>query len=328
MTASGRGRLHGSTKCSPKADRRFTVPPILRPRQKGHTVGPVRPITALVIGLLVALAAPKLKADSTWVYAVQITASVQASPPQITLHWEPDQYGANSYTVYRKAKEATSWGSGTTLAGSASSYVDNNVAVGSAYEYAIVKAATGGYTGYGYIYAGVNATLVDNRGTVVLVVDNTYSSQLASELSRLQNDLTGDGWNVARRDVSRNDTPASVRATIQSVYNADPGNVKAVFLFGHVPILRSGNLNVDGHQARPMPADPYYGDMDGSWNDQSYLPSDVELMVGRVDLFNLPGNGAPSPWPSEVELLRNYLNKDHNWRHKLISVPRRALLGN
>ena len=30
------------------------------------------------------------KADSTWVYAVQISATVQVSPPQITLSWEPD----------------------------------------------------------------------------------------------------------------------------------------------------------------------------------------------------------------------------------------------
>ena len=279
-------------------------------------------------GLLLGLAAQTLKADATWVYTVQISATVQTSPPQITLQWQPDPYGANSYTIYRKAKDATSWGGGTTLAGSTSSFVDNNVAVGSAYEYAVVKSASLGYTGYGYIYAGVNASLVDNRGKVVLVVDNTYASQLSTELARLQSDLAGDGWTVVRRDVSRNDTPDSVRSAIQGVYNSDPGNVKAVFLFGHVPILRSGSLNVDGHQARPMPADGYYGDMDGGWNNQSYLPSDVDLMVGRVDLFNLPGNGAPAPWPSELELLRNYLNKDHNWRHKLVNVPRRALLGN
>ena len=286
------------------------------------------PVHIAVVAALIALAVQTVHADSTWVYAVQISANVQTSPPQITLHWEPDQYGANSYTVYRKTKDATSWGTGTTLSGSASSFTDNSVSVGSAYEYAIVKAATVGYTGYGYIYAGVNAALVDNRGTVVLVVDNTYASQLSSELARLQNDLTGDGWTVARRDVGRTDTPANVRSVIQGVYNSDPGNVKAVFLFGHVPILRSGNLNVDGHQARPMPADPYYGDMDGTWNDPSFLPSDVELMVGRVDLFDLPGNGATTPWPSELEMLRNYLNKDHNWRHKLTNVPRRALLGN
>jgi hypothetical protein len=51
-------------------------------------------------------------------------------------------------------------------------------------------------------------------------------------------------------------------------------------------------------------------------------------MVGRVDFSDMPGNGAPSPWPNETELLRNYLNKDNAWRHKLLTVPRRALIAN
>ncbi len=58
----------------------------------------------------------------------------------------------------------------------------------------------------------------------------------------------------------------------------------------------------------------------------SYLPSDVELMAGRVDLANMPGNAVPGTWPNETELLRNYLNKDHKWRFKQISVPRLALM--
>src|SRR5204862_5378753 len=95
-----------------------------------------------------------------------------------------------------------------------------------------------------------------------------------------------------------------------------------------VPILHSGNLNYDGHQARPMPADAYYGDVNGNWNpNPGYLPSDVELMVGRVDMFDMPGEYALIPWPSEVELLRNYLNKDHKFRQKLVTAPRRALMG-
>ena len=276
-----------------------------------------------------ALAAYNLSADSTWVYSVQVSATVQATPPKITLTWQPDQYGANSYTVYRKAATDSSWSGGTTLSGTTTSYVDSNVTPGSTYEYKIVKAASLGYTGYGYIYAGINAPMPENRGKVVLVVDNTYSAQLTNELARLQSDLTGDGWTVVRRDVSRNDTPANVKAAIQNVYSADPANVKVVFLFGHVPILRCGSLNIDGHQARPLPADGYYGDMDGAWDGStSYLPSDVDLMVGRVDLANMPGNGAPTPWPSELEMLRNYLNKDHNWRHKILTAPARALMGN
>ena len=288
----------------------------------------IKRIGMVLLGLVLTCAIQTAQADSTWVYTVQITASVQSSPPKITLAWAQDQYGANSYTVYRKAPADTAWGPGTTLAGSVTTFTDNSVAVGSTYEYKIVKAATVGYTGYGYIHTGINAPLIDNRGKVVLVVDDTHAAGLSTELARLQSDLTGDGWTVVRRDVPRGDTPANVKAQIVAVYQADPANVKAVFLFGHVPIYRSGNLNVDGHQARPMPADSFYGDMDGSWNNPSYLPSDVELMVGRVDLWNMPGNGSATPWSSEQELLRNYLNKDHNWRHKKTTVPRKALLGN
>src|ERR1700730_3891587 len=92
---------------------------------------------------LLSFASSNGRADSTWVYAVQISATVQASPPQITLHWEPDQYGANSYTIYRKSKPATTWGSPlATLSGSVSNYTDTTVTVGPAYEYQIVKIVT------------------------------------------------------------------------------------------------------------------------------------------------------------------------------------------
>jgi hypothetical protein len=267
--------------------------------------------------------------DQTFDYTVQISAVVQTNPPRITLSWPADIYGANSYTVYRKTKSATSWGTGTLLPGSFTSYVDTNVSVGSAYEYRIYEPSSIGHNCYGYIYAGINAPLTESRGKVILVVATNSALGLDSELQRLQSDLVGDGWSVIRHDVSSNDTPAFVKSFIVADYNADPSNVSALFLFGHVPIFHTGNLNYDGHQARPMPSDSYYGDVNGSWTTNTdYLPSDVELMVGRVDFFDMPGNGALVPFPNETELLRNYLNKDHKWRHKIITAPRRALMGN
>jgi len=256
-----------------------------------------------------------------------MSANVESSPPSIALKWPVDPFGPSGYTVYRKSKNAGSWNMLANLPGNATGYVDNSVAAGATYEYQVVKAGSG-YTGYGYIYAGIKAPLVDGRGKVILIVDSAVADNLSAELARLKRDLIGDGWMVLRHDVNRADNPANVKALIRADYNADPGNVEAVFLFGHVPIFRCGNLNVDGHQSRPMPADTYYGDMDGAWGNPDYLPSDVELMVGRVDLWNMPGNGAPSPWGSEVQMLRNYLDKDHKWRHKQIPVPPRALLGN
>lgn len=274
------------------------------------------------------IAAPISKADTTWNYAVQISATVQTSPPQIALTWPQDDYGAIRYTVYRKTKAATSWGTGTVLSGTTTLYTDTSVSVGATYEYQIVKDATLGYKGYGYIFSGILAPLAEDRGKLVLIVENRHATALSNELTRLQSDLAGDGWAVIRHDVFTNDTPASVRSLIIADYNTDPIKVNTVFLFGHVPVLHSGSLNYDTHLARPMPADAYYGDMDGNWiGTPGYLPSDVELMVGRVDLFDMPGNYAPIPWPSEVELLRNYLTKDHNWRQKLVTVPHRALMG-
>lgn len=290
----------------------------------------------LILSLLVFGAASVrfVRGDSTWVYAVQVSAGVQLQPPQITLSWEPDQYGANSYTIYRKSKTASSWGNPiATLSGSISNYTDSNVVPGSTYEYQIAKAATLGYAGYGYIYSGINAALTENRGKLVLIIATNSTGPLSAELTRLQSDLVGDGWQVIRHDVSSDDTPAAVRSLIIADYNADSANVQAVFLFGPVPVLQSGFMDYDTHGARPMPADPYYGEMNNDWptnaeTSPSYLPSDLKLMVGRVDFANMPGNGAPAAWPNETELLRNYLNKDHNWRFKQISVKRRALMAN
>ncbi len=312
---------------------------------------------AMVLGLL-AQAARAI--EPTWNYAVQVSAAVQASPAQITLSWPQDTTATPaSYTVYRKAPGATAWGTGTTLAGSATTYTDTS-AVGTAYEYQVVKNA-GTYTGYGYIQAGINVPLVESRGKLVLVVDNTNAANLAAELTRLQQDLAGDGWTVLRHDVARTDSVASVKNLIKADYNADPTNVKSVFLFGHVPVPYSGQLNPDGHpdHVGAWPADAFYGNMNGTWTDstvnytqtvntdpadaarltnkpgdgkfdQTTIPGTVELQVGRVDLANLPGRttwGGPATFPSELELLRQYLGKDHNFRHKIMPVQNRAIIG-
>src|SRR5215468_1200480 len=127
---------------------------------------------ASVWGLLLAwLGGSNARADSTFVYAVQISAQVQASPPQITLNWEPDPYGASSYTIYRKAKSDTAWGAPMAdLSGVSTSYADATVTPGTAYEYQIIKIGSLGYTGTGYIFTGINVPMTEQRGTVVLLV--------------------------------------------------------------------------------------------------------------------------------------------------------------
>ena len=64
--------------------------------------------------------------------------------------------------------------------------------------------------------------------------------------------------------------------------------------------------------------------------DQSTFPAPLRLMVGRVDLANMPGrltSGGPATFPSELELLRNYLAKDHKFRTRQFDLPRTGISG-
>jgi hypothetical protein len=241
------------------------------------------------------------------------------------------------------------------LPGTAGGYLDTNVAVGTTYEYQVVK-TTPHYNGYGYLYGGIEVPAVEDRGRLLLVVDKTYAGELTAELAQLEADLNGDGWAVTRLDVSRADSVMKVKNLIRHEYMADPKRVNCVFLFGHVPVPYSGNIVPDGHSPDHQgawPCDGFYGDMDGIWTDnsvyvviasdprnrnvpgdgkfdQSTFPAPLRLMVGRVDLANMPGrltSNGPATFPSELELLRNYLAKDHKFRMREFDLPRRAYLG-
>lgn len=293
-------------------------------------------------------------------YAVRLSASVQAEPPQILLSW-PEAGSATNFQVFRKAKESPRWEAPVSLPADAQSYLDTNVTVGASYEYHVWRAATN-YDGHGYILSAIEAPLVESRGKLVLVVDKTYTSSLGAELARLEQDLVGDGWTVLRHEVPRmlispaemnpavwglrSNEVAAVKSLIRADYLVDPANVRAVFLFGHVPAPYSGHLAPDGHPDHrgAWPADLYYGDMEGTWTDflvnstsatdsrnrnvpgdgkfdQNYTPGRVALQVGRVDFA-----GLPTVPRTELELLRDYLNKDHAFRHAAVAVNPQALI--
>jgi hypothetical protein len=281
-------------------------------------------------------------------YAVQASAQVQESPPRIVLTW-PNEGDANQYWVSRRTLDS-GWQILANLGGGETSFADGNVSVGVKYEYQIVKGASG-YTGYGYLSSGMRIPVVDFRGKIIVLVENSLAGALNEELNRLQSDLIGDGWVVIRRNASADDSPQSVKDAIRGIYDSDPGNVKALFLVGHLPVPYSGSLFPDGHPNHQgaWPADSYYADLDGNWTDsavnntlaereanwnvpgdgkfdQSDIPSSVELMVGRVDLSNMTCYANKANSRSELDLMRQYLNKDHAFRFGEIAADRRGLI--
>jgi hypothetical protein len=279
---------------------------------------------------------------------------VQDNPPQITLHWPAYTLGnpdpnSSFHTIYRKPLSDTNWNEIATLPLSTTSYSDTSVTLGNGYDYKVIRQPSDAAAKYGFVYAGIDMALTEQRGKLLLLVDNTMSTSLTAELARLEQDLVGDGWQVVRQEVARDETVANVRALVQSLYAADPTNVKAVFLFGHLPVPYSGNFAPDGHWEHQgaWPTDLFYADIDGTWTDSSVnhsgglfdpnhnVPGDgkfdpsylhevsaTELAVGRVDLADMP---AFSP-KTETDLLRQYLDKDHAFRHGQLTANQRGLV--
>ena len=279
-------------------------------------------------------------------FAVEVSASVQTSPPKITLYWPG--VSANSYTIYRRAGQA-GWSQIASLGGGATSYADTSVAPGTGYEYQVVR--SGALTAYGFIYSGINLPLVEHRGRVILVVDASHAAALANDLWALHQNLIGDGWTVSRIDVSPSDSPVNIRNQIKGIYDSNPNNTRAVLLFGHIPVPYSGNIAPDAHENHrgAWPADVYYGEMHGAWTDhlvnnstaersinwnvpgdgkfdQDQTPTEVDLQVGRIDMWALTAFQNNSPARSERDLLRQYIWKNHNFRHRVFTLPRRGLV--
>jgi hypothetical protein len=246
------------------------------------------------------------------------------------------------------------------------SYADNNVKVGEIWEYQIIKSITSGkYYGYGYICSGIKAPVsfdAEWRGKIILVYDKAILPALQNEYDRLVLDLVKDGWTVIQHGVNTTDKVTDVHAVIEGEYNNDKANIKAVFLLGHIPVPYSGGdmsfgLDpIDGHDQRnpnvgapwhngAWPADIYYGVMNAQWTDeyvtdtvgtypanhnipgdgkfdQDVIPAKASIAVGRVDMYDMP---AFAPL-TEMQLLKRYLDKDHNWRMGLVKMNQRGLV--
>ena len=267
--------------------------------------------------------------------SVQTSAVVQNSPARITLSW-PSFPTATGYTVYRKLRSASTWGSSiATPSGASTGYQDNTPAVNTVYEYRVIRTSSIG-TGYGYICSGIEVQPTDYNGKLVLLVDNTLSAGLAAEIAQLEADLKTDGWITIKHEVSPAATVSSVRSLVIADHNSDQTNVKAVYILGHVPVPYSGDHAPEGHTDQHQgawPCDGYYGELTSTWTDntvnddtgwpdnknfpgdgkfdQSNYPSNVELQLGRVDLGEKTGFANTT-----TQRTSSYLARAHNFKIK------------
>lgn len=304
----------------------------------------------------------------------------------VRLHW-PENANPANYFISRKNPNETEWQFLGMLTGTPTECTDTTVASGTRYDYRVQRVYADTILhgklhpvrlASGYVRASVEAPLVESRGSVLLLVDETVEAALRSEIDRFKQDLTGDGWaEVVEYTVPRHvdayssttdnspdprykERVQAVKTIIQDAYEERRGRLQAVILLGRVPIPLSGHGAADSHfrdHWGAWPADVYYGDVvqvegDGEWTDLAHrddkkppnsnfnsphphnrnlpgdgkfdnggTPSMVELAVGRIDLAEMSQLGK-----TEVELLRNYLDKNHAFRQGRLTAREKGLI--
>ena len=197
---------------------------------------------------------------------------------------------------------------------------------------------------FGNVFAGIRYPAPESWGTVLLLVDDSVTDSLVPELARLELDMIADGYRVCRRDVPHGTPVTTVKDLILSECQSDP-TITTLFLLGNITVPYSGNImSAHANHRGAWPADVYYGELDAAWTDsvvnnttasrpanhnvpgdgkfdQTYLPSHMDLQVGRVDLSRMPTFAE-----DEIGLLRRYLDKDHAFRTGELDIRLRGRL--
>lgn len=286
-----------------------------------------------------------------------VEVTVDPSTPSVTFDWDT-QVSGGTVQVWRRElgkfglDPANAFTTLATVSHPTTTYTDTTVSTGQAYEYRIYRPAVSSYGMTAtYVAVTVEAPLEDSKGTVLLVVDDSLLPAMENEVRLLELDLAGDGWGVQRLEFAPHGVGdhRDLKAAIVAARTANPA-INALYLFGRVPMARSGLLNPDGHSPdRAHETDHYYADLDGNWTDQwlntdadgdgglddenDNIPNDgkfdgntpptaLELMTGRVDFYRMTAHRK-----NEREYLRDYITKSHAWRHGFRSVPYETING-
>lgn len=172
------------------------------------------------------------------------------------------------------------------------------------------------------------------KGRILVLVDSTLAQSILSELDQLQVDLVGDGYIADFVHLPSSYNSKNVKSLIVNYKNLYQ-DLSTLYLIGNIAFAESGNYNLDGHldHTGAQLADYFYADLDGVWTDtvnypgnginnlfqniandgkfdQTMMPSNPEISVGRIFFDNLPVFNE-----DEATLTKRYLKKAHD--HKI-----------
>lgn len=272
--------------------------------------------------------------------AIPLDATVSADGQSVELRWfDAVPPRAEESLLSRRPLGATgseTWQPLARLPGTHIRTTDDTIIPGVAYEYRLFRRHAGTFSA-GYWATGTDIPAPQDRGTVFIALENSLTALLQPRLTRLEDDLTGAGWQVQWLGTPRHQSDAiqtliharALKQRLRDGLNAQaPGRRHMLLLLGHVPLVLSGSVGPDGHHPEPHASDLFYGDLSGVWRDNGAgilmhdrLPDgDIELPVGRVDFAQIAGGDTAL----EQAHLRAYLDKTHHWRHGVLGDLRVA----
>ncbi|MFH1376891.1 MAG: FG-GAP-like repeat-containing protein [Candidatus Woesearchaeota archaeon] len=155
----------------------------------------------------------------------------------------------------------------------------------------------------------------ENDDLLFLIIDSNLYPYIENELSIFIGDLENDGYNIEMYTVTYGD-PEDLRSFLQTAY---PSLVGTILI---------GDISTAWYEIYydEFPIDYFYMDLNGNWIDEdsnglfeNHTGSvEPEIWVGRIDATTLEGDN--------IELYKNYFNKNHKYRTSELKLPTRALV--
>lgn len=158
------------------------------------------------------------------------------------------------------------------------------------------------------------------------IILNAYADTVAGRLSHvlLLGNVpyaTSGGFSVRGAYPNPDFHPEHGGAWASDAYYADvftsPG-ISAEYQWTDSAVSITDTTTVKRKENQNVPGDGHF--------DNSVIPTDLELCVGRVDMADLPSFGATDTRATEIELLRRYLDKNHQYRTHVNETPMRGLI--
>ena len=176
-----------------------------------------------------------------------------------------------------------------------------------------------------------------NSGRICIVVHQDIYNDITAALSQYDLDLQSTGFNTVTYTYVPG-TPESLRSDLAVLYQEAESLVGAVFI-GNIPYIIYELMQDwgSGVEYEDFPCDIFYMDLNGTWSDTLSTGSvqanngkydtrsgdlSLEIWVSRIRTDNLGSLG------SEVNILNQYLDKNHQYRTGLILPSRKALVYN